>query len=120
MNKLCQLIRECIRPSSDSDIEEIKENSEEKVDVVIVPLERPEQEDSTFISDKNNENGKVERTKKTKIKVKRGRKKKNKLDEQAKSAPVEVKPPIVPVVVPVKPVEKKPLKSILKKPKRFF
>jgi hypothetical protein len=120
MMKVCQLIRECIRPQSDNDIEEIKENSEEKVENALVNEERPEIEDSTFISDKNNENKKVEKTKKQKNKVKREKKRKSKQNDLVKSAPLEVKPPVVPVTVPVKPVEKKPLKSILKKPRKFF
>lgn len=124
MFKICQFFRECIRPTNDNDVEEVKENCEEIVEDVNPPAEKPEQEDSTFISDKNNEKVKEIKTKKmrTRDRKERDKKRKSKQNDIIKNEPVpaELPTPQVSVTLPIKPLEKKPLKGILKKPRKFF
>lgn len=124
MFKICQFFKECIRPTNDSEVEEVKENCEEIVENAEVPVDKPEQEDSTFISDKNNEKVKEMKTKKlrTRDKKEREKKRKSKQNDILKNVPsvAELPTPQVSVTLPIKPLEKKPLKPILKKPRRFF
>jgi hypothetical protein len=122
MIKLFQGIRKCLGIMKQEEIEEIKETPKEVYEIIEVKSEKPEIEDSTFLSDKNTEKPPVEPKKREKTKGKKEKKRRVKQTEEAKHPRIEEKEVQLPaaVTLPCINLEKKPLKPILKKPRKYF
>ena len=103
-------------------IEEIKEIPQQNYEIIEVKPEKPEVEDSTFISDKIIEKAPYEPKKKEKLKAKKEKKRKVKQAKEDKLPKNEEKEIQVPaaVTLPCINLDKKPLKPILKKTRKYF
>ncbi|OMJ74709.1 hypothetical protein SteCoe_26320 [Stentor coeruleus] len=128
MNKLVQIFKKCCSAPENTEIEEAKNDEAEKFEEISPPQELEKQEESTFISDKTPESivtaivKKPRKSVKTEKKEKNDKRRKSRKSEEPKirTSLANANPIPVPVVQPTKPLEAKPLKGILKKPKKFF
>ena len=122
MYKLIRLLTICCSNKEEENSEAISNIVPQSKEVYNSPSppEMPQNEESTVISDKNPENPVV-------ASVQSGKTKKNKRNKQRRSANLkieevtgEVLKPAPIAVQPLKVLELKPLKGILKKPKKYF
>lgn len=129
MNKLVQVFKQCCSTSDVDEIEEVKNANAEVEEDVSPNQEIEKQEESTFISDKIPEpdvsktvkkNKKSEKVDKQDSQDKPDRKRKSrKSEKKIESVLIQENPKTPTTTQPVK-LPPKPLKGILKKPKKFF
>lgn len=132
MNKLVQIFKKCCSAPENAEIEEAKNDEAEKIEEISPPQELEKQEDSTFISDKTPESvvsaivkkpkkpEKIEKAEKQEKTDKRRRSRKSE-EPKLRASLVQSNPIPPPVPQPaIPPAAAKPLKGILKKPKKFF